>query len=155
MNQKEARVCPDYGKTWTWAFSPNFPLQLCDTYLGRWAFLLTSLSPFFLYLSFHVQLASLTLKIFLPSSSLLNSYASCAKLTNGICSLSLSLLLPTYQDKTGASRLQWRQEKMTSCVGSADIVATANTIQDQLVVGLNPTGAERQWQDHRSCSGFV
>ena len=44
---------------------------------------------YFLYLSFPVQFAGLTITFFLLSSSLLNYYASCAKLTNGLCSLSL------------------------------------------------------------------
>ena len=67
---------------------------------------------YFLYLSFPVQFARDTIVFFLPSSSLLTTYASCTKDTNVLCSncaLSLSLLRPSYQDETGAARLQWRQ----------------------------------------------
>ena len=44
---------------------------------------------------------------------LMQAYASCTKLTSAHCSLSLttSLLWPSFQDETGASRLRWRQKK--------------------------------------------
>ena len=62
-----------------------------------WTLGLSSLASFlsdFLYLSFPEQFASLTLLLFLPSCSLLNSHASCTKLTNGLCSLSLFPIIP-------------------------------------------------------------
>ena len=68
---------------------------ICATYLGRRLFF-SRLFPLVLSLSFIScpQFASLTLIFFLPSSSLLNSNASCSKLTNGLCSLWLFTMSP-------------------------------------------------------------
>ena len=89
------------GVDWNFSvFKSNFPIQLCATpALNVVGLFLSHLFPlFFLYLSFPVQFASLTLKFFRPFSSFLNSYARCTKLANGI--RSLSLLGPSFQDET-------------------------------------------------------
>ena len=85
--------------------TPTLDIKLCFSHL----FLSPTFSIFHFMCSLLVSYFA-SLIFFLPSSSLLNSYASCTKLTNGLCSLSLYLLGPRYQDRT--ARLQWRQKKV-------------------------------------------
>ena len=66
---------------------------------------------FFSYcLSFPGQLASITRNSSFPLLPL-EFLCKLQKVNKCLCSLSLSLLGPSYQDETGAARLWWRQKK--------------------------------------------
>ena len=106
----------------TWRSRVRFPethwifhFQLCATYLGF--FFSHLFLSYLLYISFPVQFARHTPIFFLLLLSLellckLCKRHKCSLFSVSVHYHSLSLLGPSYQDKTGAARLQWRQKKI-------------------------------------------
>ena len=118
------------GVDWNFSvFNPIFCFCFHDTYLGRQAF--SSLSVSIFSCTAHTEP--------LPSFSLFNSYPKLCKINKWslfcLCSLSLPLLVPSYQDEIGAARLQWKQKKISGQMGQG-----AEPVVSRVAEGLRSSG---------------